>query len=123
MFWHRQRLEVRFCLLFAALFALLYWLLIRTHGTGVPWTIEDYMTRGVVWLSGQVIALLGVAVQTDGTVLRTPRFGVRVLSGCNGTEAIILYSAAVLAYPTALRAKGIALLVGLPAIQREHASL
>jgi exosortase/archaeosortase family protein len=115
--WHHQRVEVRFCLLFAAFFALLYWLLIGTHGGASPWTIEERVTHAVVWLSGQGVALLGVTVHTEGAVLRTSRFGVRVLSGCNGMEAIILYGAAVLAYPTSLRAKGIALLVGLPAIQ------
>jgi exosortase H (IPTLxxWG-CTERM-specific) len=115
--WHRQRIEVRFCLLFAVFFALLYWLLIGAHGAESSWTIENIMTRHVVWVSGQVLALFGVVAQAEDTVLRTSRFGVRVLSGCNGVETILLYGAAVLAYPTSLRAKGIALLGGLPAIQ------
>lgn len=115
--WRHQRPEIRFCLLFAAFFAFLYWLLIGSHGSASQWTVEDQMTRAVVWVSGQIVALMGVAVHTEGAVLRTSQFGVRVLSGCNGMEAILLYGAAVLAYPTSLRAKGIALLVGLPAIQ------
>ncbi|MGE0827511.1 MAG: archaeosortase/exosortase family protein [Candidatus Binatia bacterium] len=115
--WRGQRPEVRFCFLFVVFFALLYWLLIGTHGSETTWTIEDIVTRSVVWVSGQVLALLGVVASTEGDVLKTAHFGVRVLSGCNGMEAVVMYGAAVFAYPTSLRAKGIALLVGLPAIQ------
>ena len=114
--WRKLRVEVRFALLFIVSFALLYWLLMGTHGTRTPWTMEDLMTRGVVWMSGQILALLGVAVQVEGIILRTSGFGVRVLSGCNGMEAVVMYTAAVLAYPVSWRAKGIALLVGFPAI-------
>jgi exosortase H (IPTLxxWG-CTERM-specific) len=113
----KLRVEVRFGLLFVASFALLYWLLMGTHGGATQWNVEDLMTRSVVWVSGQILALLGVAAQVEGAVLRTSGFGVRVLSGCNGMEAIIMYAAAVLAYPASWRAKGVAFLVGLPAIQ------
>lgn len=115
--WWKLRVEVRFGLLFMVLFAFLYWLLMGTHGADAPWTVEDLMTRSVVWVSGQVLTFLGVAVQVEGAILRTSGFGVRVLSGCNGMEAIVMYTAAVLAYPVSWRAKGIALLVGFPAIQ------
>lgn len=115
--WRKLHVEVRFGLLFVVLFAFLYWLLMGTHGAGAPWTVEDLMTRSVIWVSGQVLTLLGVVVQVEGAILRTSGFGVRVLSGCNGMEAIVMYTAAVLAYPVTWRAKGVALLVGFPAIQ------
>lgn len=115
--WQKLRVEVRFGLLFLVSFAVLFWLLMGTHGEETQWNLEDLMTRGVVWVSGQILALLGVAVQVDGAILRTSRFGVQVLSGCNGMEAIVMYAAAVLAYPVSWRARGIALLVGMPAIQ------
>jgi exosortase H (IPTLxxWG-CTERM-specific) len=115
--WQKFRREGRFALLFVASFALLYWSLMGTHGEETQWNIEDLMTRSVVWVSGQILTLLGVAVQIEGAILRTSGFGVRVLSGCNGMEAIIMYAAAVLAYPVSWRAKGVALLVGFPAIQ------
>lgn len=115
--WQTLRVEVRFGLLFVTSFAFLYWLLMSSHGERSQWNIEDFMTRSVVWVSGQILTLLGIAVQIEGAILRTSGFGVRVLSGCNGMEAIVMYTAAVLAYPVSWRAKGIALLVGFPVIQ------
>jgi exosortase H (IPTLxxWG-CTERM-specific) len=115
--WHRQHGAVRFCLLFAVFFVVLYWLLMRVHGGDATWTIEYLVTHSEIWVCAQILAVFGIAAETEGTVVRTAHFGVRVLSGCNGMETVLLYSAAVLAYPVSLRAKGIALLVGIPAIQ------
>ncbi len=70
--WYRQRMEIRFCFLFAIFFAFLYWLLIADHGADASWTIEDRVTRSVVWVSGQVLALFGIAAQTEGMVLPFP---------------------------------------------------
>lgn len=115
--WYRQRVEVRFCLLFAGFFALLYWFLMRAHVAEATWTIENLVTQSEIKICAQILAFFGIAAHTEGTVVRTAHFGVRVLSGCNGMETVLLYSAAVLAYPASFRAKGMALLVGFLAIQ------
>jgi hypothetical protein len=90
--WYRQRVEVRFCLLFAMFFALLYWFLMRAHGAEAAWTIENIVTQSEIRVCGQILAFFGIATQIEGTVVRTAHFGVRVLSGCNGMETVLLYS-------------------------------
>lgn len=114
-FWQRQ--EARFCLLFAFFLALFCWLLMFGHGAGEGWTVEESFTRGVVWVSARILELGGFSVWSSGRVLRVGSFGVEVLNGCNGVEALVIYLAAVLAYPASLRAKGVALALGIPLIQ------
>jgi exosortase H (IPTLxxWG-CTERM-specific) len=43
--------------------------------------------------------------------------GVRVMRGCNGVEAIIVLAAAILAFPTTVRAKALGLVIGALAVQ------
>jgi hypothetical protein len=59
--WLKLCVEIRFGLLFIVFFALLYWLLMGAHGKETQWNVEDLMTRSVVWVSGQILALLGIA--------------------------------------------------------------
>lgn len=116
-FWKRHEGELRFCGLFAAFFLLFLWLLMVRHGAEEGWMIEESFTQGVVWVSARMLELLGFSAWSGGRVLQVGSFRVQVINGCNGVEALVIYLAAVLAYPAPLRAKGIALAVGIPLIQ------
>jgi exosortase H (IPTLxxWG-CTERM-specific) len=74
-------------------------------------------TAGVARASGALLDLLGQDVAMRGTVIHSPRFAVNIRNGCNGLETMIIFWAAVLAFPATWRAKLAGLLLGTLAIQ------
>jgi len=74
-------------------------------------------TAGVAKVSGATLDLLGQGVEMEGTVIRNPRFAVNIENGCNGVETMIIFLAAVLAFPASWKARAVGLALGLVAIQ------
>jgi exosortase H (IPTLxxWG-CTERM-specific) len=78
--------------------------------------IEPF-TAGIARLSGAVLNLLGQPVTMRGTIIQGPRFAVNIRNGCNGVEAMLIFLAAVLAFPAAWRSRFTGLALGILAIQ------
>ena len=53
----------------------------------------------------------------NGTVIQSPRFAVNIRNGCNGVEAMLIFLAAVLAFPAPWKARLLGLAIGAVAIQ------
>src|SRR5262249_54252459 len=68
-------------------------------------------------LSGGLLNILGERVTVAGTEIRSGAFSVQIENGCNGLEAALLFSAAVLAFPAPWRRRLLGLLIGFAAIQ------
>jgi exosortase H (IPTLxxWG-CTERM-specific) len=74
-------------------------------------------TAGIARASGAVLGLLGQHVTMKGTVIRSPRFAVNIRNGCNGVEAMLIFLAAVLAFPASWKSRLAGLALGILAIQ------
>ncbi|HEX9944847.1 MAG TPA: exosortase H [Thermoanaerobaculia bacterium] len=113
-FWRRNRRELTFLLLFVVLlgggFTLisLHW--VNDH-------VVEPFTAGVARASGATLKLLGQDVTMQGTVIRSPRFAVNIRNGCNGVEAMLIFLAAVLAFPASWKSRLAGLALGVLAIQ------
>jgi len=109
-----SRREVMFLVLFALLlggsFALISVNWVNDH------VIEPF-TGGVARASGVALDLLGQDVHRQGTIIRSPRFAVNIRNGCNGVEAMLIFLAAVLAFPAPWKARLAGLVLGILAIQ------
>jgi exosortase H (IPTLxxWG-CTERM-specific) len=113
-FWRSHRQEIVFLTLFVAIlgggFLLIAWNPVNDH------VIEPF-TAAVARTSGWVLDLIGQDVTMQGTVIRNPRFAVNIKNGCNGVETMIIFAAAVLAFPTGWRQRFAGLALGGVAIQ------
>lgn len=113
-FWQRNRREVTFLALFLLLLGGSFTLI------SVNWVndhaIEPF-TAGIARVSGVVLDLMGQNISQQGTVLRSPRFAVNIRNGCNGVEAMLIFLAAVLAFPAPWRSRFLGLAFGILAIQ------
>lgn len=113
-FWQRNRREVTFLVLFLLLLGGSFTLI------SVNWVndhaIEPF-TAGIARVSGAVLDLMGQNISQQGTVLRSPRFAVNIRNGCNGVEAMLIFLAAVLAFPAPWRSRFLGLAFGILAIQ------
>lgn len=78
--------------------------------------IEPF-TGWIARASGVSLNFLGQGVTREGTALRSARFAVNIRNGCNGVEAMVIFLAAVVAFPAPWRARGIGLLLGVLVIQ------
>lgn len=109
--WRR---EVVFLVVFLALlagsFTLISW-------NPVSSNLVEPFTAGVAKVSGVALALLGQDVEMRGTIIESPRFAVNIKNGCNGVETMLIFLAAVLAFPAPWKARAIGLVFGIVAIQ------
>ena len=67
--------------------------------------------------SGVALNLIGQEVKMDGTAISNPRFGVNIRNGCNGLETMVIFLAAVLAFPASWKARLLGLVFGAVTIQ------
>jgi exosortase H (IPTLxxWG-CTERM-specific) len=113
-FWRRNRRELTFLALFVALLGGSFTLV------SVNW-VNDHLiepfTAGIARASGAALNLLGQQVSRHGTVIESRRFAVNIRNGCNGVEAMLIFLAAVLAFPAAWRSRLVGLALGIAAIQ------
>jgi exosortase H (IPTLxxWG-CTERM-specific) len=113
-FWRRYRRELTFLILFVVLlgggFTLISVNWVNDH------VIEPF-TAAIAGTSGVVLNALGQHVTQNGTILRSAKFAVNIRNGCNGVEAMLIFLAAVLAFPASWKSRGAGLVLGILAIQ------
>ncbi len=112
--WRRYRREIRFLVLFLVLlgagFALVSINWVNDHA------VEPF-TAGIARVSGGVLNVMGQHTTLEGTVIRNRRFAVNIRNGCNGVETMLIFLAAVLAFPASWRARLLGLGFGIVGIQ------
>src|SRR6185295_16636364 len=113
-FWRRNRRELTFLILFVVLlgggFTLISVNWVNDH------VIEPF-TGGIARVSGATLRMLGQPVTMQGTMIRSHRFAVNIRNGCNGVEALLIFLAAVLAFPASWKSRLTGLTLGILAIQ------
>jgi len=110
----RLRRETAFLLKFVLLVALFFGVIApRPVNDGV---VEPF-TAVVARVGGAACHLFDRSVTTRGTLIESPRFAVNIRNGCNGVETLIIFAAAVLAFPAPAVSKLIGLVAGFVAIQ------
>lgn len=112
--WRRYRQEIVFLLLFIGIlgggFSLLAWKPVNDH------VIEPF-TAGIAKVSGWTLDAIGQDVRMEGTAIHGSRFAVNIRNGCNGVEAMIIFLAAVIAFPAPWRWRIQGLVIGIVVIQ------
>ncbi len=79
--------------------------------------LDAIYTGAVVWLSTHLITLLGIDVTADHAFLHLDSAVMEVKFGCNGLEAILLYCAAVLAFPASWKQRLMGIFLGSSLLQ------
>lgn len=112
--WRAYRQEITFLVIFLLLLGGSFTLI------SVNW-VNDHViepfTGLVAEASGVALNVLGQGITKQGTVLRGERFAVNIRNGCNGVETMLIFCAAVLAFPASWAARLRGLALGLIAIQ------
>ncbi len=74
-------------------------------------------TRGVVAATSKVLGILNVPSTSSGSIIRLPSIALDVKFGCNGLEAVMIYTVAVIAFPASWKRRLIGIAAGFAVIQ------
>jgi exosortase H (IPTLxxWG-CTERM-specific) len=79
--------------------------------------LNGLYTQGVVIISANLANILCISAQYHGSVIMLPSVSLDVQFGCNGLEAVMIYSVAVLAYPAGWKKKLLGIIAGFVILQ------
>ncbi len=105
---------IRFCLVFFG------FLIVLT--TTFPLLSEKFNPQ-LTWLmaatadiTGFFIKALGLSVQTSGRIVTLPNFSVEIVGECTGLYEMLIFLAAIIAYPSGWKKKLIGAGLGIPVL-------
>jgi exosortase H (IPTLxxWG-CTERM-specific) len=103
---------IRFCVIFLGLLILLT--------TTFPFLSNKFNSQ-ITWLmvattdiTGFLLKASGLSVQTQGDILSLPNFSVEIIGECTGLYEMLIFLAAIIAYPSSWRKKLIGAGLGIP---------
>jgi exosortase H (IPTLxxWG-CTERM-specific) len=79
--------------------------------------LNGLYSKGVVILTSKILEILGIPSSYQGSVIKLPSIALDVKFGCNGLEAVMIYTVAVIAFPAPWKNKLIGIAGGFVAIQ------
>ena len=79
--------------------------------------VNGMYTRGVVLITSEILTALHIPSTCNGSIIHLPSISLDVRFGCNGLEAVMIYSVAVLAFPATWRKKVYGIIAGFLIIQ------
>ena len=79
--------------------------------------INGLYTQVIVWITAKLLSMLGIAATCRGSVIELFSMSLDVKFGCNGLEAVMIYSVAVIAFPASWKKKLIGIAAGFAVIQ------
>lgn len=107
---------IRFFLAFLVIQAVLF--TAELTPPGQQYVVQPFTTL-LAHISSVLIEITGREIIATGVVIRdvASGFAVEIAAGCNGVEAVILLTAAILAFPAPWRYKLLGIAIGFAAIQ------
>jgi exosortase/archaeosortase family protein len=106
----------RFAVTYLALMGLFY-LLIGLKQVENVINLNGLYTKGVVILTSKILEVLTIPSTYQGSVIKLPSIALDVRFGCNGLEAVMIYSVAVIVFPASWKDKLMGILGGFLVIQ------
>lgn len=79
--------------------------------------LNGLYTKGVIILTSKVLGSMGIKCTYQGSIINLPSLSLDVRFGCNGLEAVMIYSVAIIAFPSTRMKKVIGIGAGFVAIQ------
>ena len=79
--------------------------------------LNGLYSKGVVILTSKILEILGIPSSYQDSVIKLPSIALDVKFGCNGLEAVMVYTVAVIAFPAPWKMKLIGIAGGFVAIQ------
>jgi len=79
--------------------------------------LNGVYTRAIVFIAAKILSLFDISARVEESIIRLPSIALDVRFGCNGLEAVMIYSVAVIAFPARWTAKLAGIIAGFFLIQ------
>ena len=79
--------------------------------------VNGIYTEWVVIFTAKILSAIGIPCEYHGSIIQVSSLSLDVKFGCNGLEAVMIYSIAVIAFPSSAMRKVLGILVGFVLIQ------
>jgi exosortase H (IPTLxxWG-CTERM-specific) len=79
--------------------------------------LNGVYTTGVVIATTKILGIAGIACTHQGSIINLPSISLDIRFGCNGLEAVMIYSVAVIAFPSSWKKKLFGVVAGFVVIQ------
>lgn len=79
--------------------------------------VNGVYTKGVVLVTAKILGILSIPCSVHNSVLQMPAISLDVKFGCNGLEAVMIYSVAVIAFPATWKKRLAGILAGFVVLQ------
>jgi archaeosortase B (VPXXXP-CTERM-specific) len=103
-------------------FVLLFLPYLAVVSFGYPWVVKEYygiiqaFIEGTAQIEFWIFDLVSDSIRQTGKMLIFGGFAVKIIDECTGIYEMLIFSAAVLAFPTTWSKKGVGVLLGCPLI-------
>lgn len=95
----------------------LFLLAISLKGVKEIIDINGLYTGLIVYLSGLALEPFGIVHHVDGSIIHLKGLSLDVKFGCNGLEAFLIYTVAVMAFPARIAKKAVGIVAGFLILQ------
>lgn len=112
-FWQRNGVIIRAWLIFALMIGLFTTLLLVLN---LSTNFDEWLNGATAAMLAGALWLLGAGGQTAGTVVTSKIFSAEIITECTAIFPIMIFLAAVIAYPSGWRKKLWGIALGVPAI-------
>ncbi len=112
-FWQRNGVIIRAWLIFALMIGLFTTLLLVLN---LSTNFDEWLNGATAAMLAGALWLLGAGGQTAGTVVTSKIFSAEIITECTAVFPIMIFLAAVIAYPSGWRKKLWGIALGVPAI-------
>ena len=107
---------LRFIITYVVLMGL-FFLLIGLKPVQDVFDINNGYSQVIVFMTAMILRLIGIPVTTDGSLMHLPSISLDVEFGCNGLEAVMIYTVAVLTFPASWKDRVVGIIGGFLVIQ------
>jgi archaeosortase B (VPXXXP-CTERM-specific) len=76
--------------------------------------VIDGLATGTAWIEYAFFRVFSSSTSISGKVVVFQGFAVKIIEECTGLYEVVIFAAAVLAFPTSWRKRAIGLLMGVP---------
>ncbi len=111
-----KRAVFKFVAIYLALMALME-LFLGLHYFQRLLDLNGIYSSATAWVSARLLSLAGIHADNTGPLVHLPGRSLRIAFGCNGLEAVVIFGAAIVAYPAPLLYKIKGLFAGLIILQ------
>ena len=107
-----KRFAVTYLVLMSLFFLLIAWTPIKN-----AIDLNGLYTKAIVFITAKILEIMGMLCTSQGSVITISGTSLDIKFGCNGLEAVMIYSVGIISFPATWKKKFLGIVAGFIVIQ------